>query len=267
MLFRKFARLNKLKIISIVFLLIFFIKVVINLSSINNRTFSKNSKNSKVFKTNLNFSFNQDYLLLKEKFKYILNEYCNAKENENSLTCIEKLKEFDLLFGTFKENNSKNYCTIFNYALNNNASKFYYHTFWQITNRKTSNNEYFKKVMKLNIMSYLYSQNLCCSKMIVWLAFNFGEEFEKELKKTFEYFIKNDNLEFKKLDLEEICSYNDYSFYSSFREHALCSKESFDKIKKLNANSVQLSDLLRFVVLDLYGGIYSGNYQIINIKF
>jgi hypothetical protein len=107
-------------------------------------------------------------------------------------------------------------------------------------------------MMQLNIMSFLATQNLQCTKLIVWLL----KDFNLNVKNSF---IGNKTLELRVFDLKELCRYRkngNGTLHSSFENHSICL--SIDSSNEVFSAKTQIgfSDFVRFVVLDICGEIY-----------
>ena len=177
-------------------------------------------------------------------FNQVVNEYCNSKETKLGLNCLEKLSELDARFKDTHENPCDK-CTPQN-------TPVYHHTFWQLNELKSETAQFYRRTIFLNIMSYLATQNLCCTKFIFWKLKEFPQEIEDEIRKKFAYYIKNKILEIKLFDMNEIVCANKGS---SFQGTRLCGGTSDSSLA--GRHLISLSDLVRFVVLDAYGGIYT----------
>jgi mannosyltransferase OCH1-like enzyme len=95
-------------------------------------------------------------------------------------------------------------------------------------------------------MSYLATQNLCCSKFILWKLDEFPSSVYQEINKTFWHYINKDKVEIKTFSIKEFC-------ISGFFKKGVCNSQTSLNSKFL----VALSDMVRFVVLDKYPGIYT----------
>ncbi|CAG8609709.1 14861_t:CDS:1 [Acaulospora colombiana] len=100
----------------------------------------------------------------------------------------------------------------------------------------------FTDKIALNIKSFLYTQPLRCSKMLVWLEKNDEDLRANKHAKSLLRFSPT-NIEFRKWDITEQLNYD--SIYSGW-ERKLKSKTKV----------VSYSDTVRFVLLHRYGGIY-----------
>ena len=97
-------------------------------------------------------------------------------------------------------------------------------------------------------MSYLATQNLCCTKLIMSKLKEFPQSVEKQLNTHFAKHIQNGNFQIKTFTLRVMCRSKHSIFLLICQiEH----KANFDKY-----NMVVFSDFVRFAVLDIYEGIY-----------
>ena len=192
--------------------------------------------------------FTKKYDSLKE-FNTVVDKFCNSKVKVlDMLTCLEKLSELDKTIAMLDEKrNDCDKCI----RLNNRNFTIFYHTFWQINELKSEISTFYQRTIFLNLMSYLATQNLCCTKFIFWKLKEFPDKIDRRIKKTFKYFIDNNKLEIKSFNLEELCGIENFSFKRSF----ICSQDIHQSLA--NQHLISLSDLVRFVVLDAYGGIYT----------
>ena len=191
-----------------------------------------------------------------EEFDTILRTECPVESNEYPLKCLHSLKNYDQKHGILRLKTDAEKCNDCLYyhkdnALTMNKLVIYHHTFWQLNKINTSVDSFNMRVLKLNIMSYLTTQNSCCTRFIFWKLPEFPAEFLGEIELTFAHYIASKQVQIRTFDLVELCS----SEFSSFQASKLC---SWYKYADLSQNGlVSLSDLVRFVVLELYGGVYT----------
>ena len=190
-----------------------------------------------------------------QEFDRIINKYCNVHNLTLDGTCLQMLRSYDRQTDLVKPKNEKdscNECITYTNESTKQTEKLiiYYHTFWQISSW-SKGNEYNFRVLKLNLMSYLSTQNLCCTRFILWKLNSFPESMEQKLRETFAHYISSGIVQIKTFYMEEFC--NDVR--SSFTRSELCRQPVTDSIT--SGNLIMLSDLVRFVVLDVYGGIYT----------
>jgi hypothetical protein len=112
-----------------------------------------------------------------------------------------------------------------------------------------------KRIMQMNVMSFLATQNLQCTRLVVWLLKEFNQELKANFTTIFNEFISNRTLELRIFDMKELCNYRNLTsgvLYSSFENHTICKSHNSHS----NQGQVGVSDLLRFTVLDIFGGIW-----------
>jgi hypothetical protein len=183
-----------------------------------------------------------------KEFKHLNQIYCDPRAKELDITCLEKLSEFDEKISKVDGNTSIcDKCL----RLNNKNLTIFHHTFWQLNEIKSDTSQFYKRTIFLNIMSYLATQNLCCTKFLFWKLREFPVEIEEEIRKTFKYYIDKHILEIKVFDFKELCS----NKHSSFKNTYVCNPTNNENLA--NQHLISLSDLVRFMVLDVYGGIYT----------
>ena len=188
-------------------------------------------------------------------FKSIIQTDCNATQYKIERGCLDKLSHFDKFL--LSENRTKpnlndveciNECQIM-YSLND--SKVYYHTFWhfEIFNISSEADKYRLRMINLNILSYLATQNLCCTKFIIWKLDKFSVDLEALIVRMFRFYIDQGLIEIKTFLVEEFCAHG-------FFKKGVCDQKG--SYRTLNERYlVSVSDLIRFAVLDKYGGIYT----------
>jgi hypothetical protein len=118
----------------------------------------------------------------------------------------------------------------------------YYHTYWNLEKYKSLH----FRIMKLNILSYLATQNLNETKLIIWREAKFDDLVLEELRKEFTVFFETNTIEIRRLDFEDFCSNGLFKSY-----HKPCMHYG-----KNPSNFVAYSDFVRFLVLYKYSGIY-----------
>jgi hypothetical protein len=141
----------------------------------------------KTLLTNYTFKPQKSFLLKKfdgniEKFDQLVVKHCNVYQLNTTIECLKKLEEFDTKKVSFVFDDKKE-----NYI--------YYHTFWQPVSSKS----YHLRVMKLNILSYLATQNLIHTRLIIWSLKRLS--VENEIKEEFREFIKKGVIQFRLINL------------------------------------------------------------------
>lgn len=182
-----------------------------------------------------------------------LDKFCDPTDTHVKYTCLEELKKIDLKIEDDKKKiNDYNECIECQKDKSNQKLTFYHHTFWHVRDL-SSVTDFNRQLMKLNIMSYLATQNLCCTKFIFWKLPTFPRDIENELILLFSNYITKGVLEFKNFDLKELCA----SDLSSFKTTEMCKYALNNNLDLSSSDLTALSDLVRFMVLDIYNGIYT----------
>jgi len=212
------------------------------------------------------------------EFDSILNNECHGAllDTEKSLICLNRLSQVQNVLEQQRKSANENGITYnkCDECLYIKTSKnvknvqekflFYHHVFWQL-DESSNLDECKKRVMFLNIKSFLKTQNVCCTKLLFWKLKVFPEKLENELRTYFSDSISNGWIEIRNFDLDEICSREFSSFKSAFScrfgnyyfkiinflKFFVWDKSFFQNIY------VSLSDMVRFMVLDIFGGIYT----------
>ena len=204
---------------------------------------NNSSKQIKQFKINMTKTI---------EFDEVNEMYCNSKSKVLTIVCLEKLSELDGNASKMEDDNMTKCDKCIRRVDDNKIITIFHHTFWQLNEIKSQTSHFYKRTIFLNIMSFLTTQKLCCTKFIFWKLKEFPEEIETEIRKTFKYFIEHDKLEIKLFDLRELCSKRQ----SSFKNTYVCDPNNDENLA--SQHLISLSDFVRFVVLDIYGGIYTG---------
>ena len=190
-------------------------------------------------------------VLYEQEFDRIMISGCHHEDFGKQRLCNDQLKALDK---QIKEDRLK----MLDYdecdeckQPNGKKRTVYYHTIWQLNDET---NAIQIRIMKLNIMSFLATQNLCCSKFIFWKLKEFPNKIENDLRRVFAEYISRDIVELKVFDLEKICQDSKSVLSRSIMCHAGFISRS---LAGSNSYLIGLSDLVRFAVLDLYEGIYT----------
>ena len=198
------------------------------------------------FKTNKSISKNNfDFSLLNQ---YIddLNVKCEPSNLKISNVCSNFLTKFDNAHN-LNDVNSKDECNKCILDKKNQPIIIYHHTFWKLD---LNYNQYQLRVLKLNIMSYLATQNLCCTRFLFWKLKDFPKSIETDLFNTFSYYFDKKIIKFMQFESRSLCQNT-----IMFKEHEFC--KSNKQIDFKHKYSVGLSDFVRFFVLDQYEGVYT----------
>ncbi|CAF1026324.1 unnamed protein product [Brachionus calyciflorus] len=185
-----------------------------------------------------------------KEFSNITQTKCDPRQNNLTYnSCLTSLKLLDEKIDIFKEKRDE--CS-FCLKINGIKKIIYHHTFWQIKSQKDSPNyNYQYRMLNLNLMSYLVTQNLCCTKFILWKLESFPIYLELDINKKFSRWIQNGQIQIRNFDLKILCNLK--TNLSIIHKYNLC-----QSVLNLNPDKlVAFSDLVRFIVLDVYGGIYT----------
>jgi len=181
-----------------------------------------------------------------KKFSHDLNVNCDPSNLKTSNVCSNFLTKFDNDYN-LNNQNTKDDCNRCMLDKKNQPMIVYHHTFWKID---SNFNEYQLRVLKLNLMSYLATQNLCCTRFLFWKLKNFPLSIETDLLKTFSFYFDKKIIKLMQFESISLCRHT-----VMFKDHDLC--KSNQQIDFTNKNSVSLSDFVRFFVLDQYQGVYT----------
>lgn len=182
----------------------------------------KNTTDSTTTTTEKPFNKKVDYTTFDE----YVDDFCPANTLKNAYDCLKKLQKINI------DNFQIDY---------NQTGLIYHHTYWRIHD----SNSYHVRVLMLQILSYLATQDLNNTKFIIWITSSFPQPVVDLLHKKFGYYFNSTNIEIKSLDLKSLCSNGAF-------------KVKYDACVGANeGNPVSFSDFVRFVVLYSYGGIYT----------
>jgi hypothetical protein len=159
------------------------------------------------------------------RFDKLIKEQCPTQNLNISYKCLEKLNEFKV--------EAKDYSI--------EDKVFLFHTFWKVNESLPHH----KRVLVLQILSFLATQDLRQSTLIIWLQDPFSDNVNKTLTKKFTNYLKNGIIVVRLLNFKELCSNGLFK-----QRYEAC-------ISSNNKNSVAFSDFIRFLVLYKYGGIYT----------
>lgn len=189
-----------------------------------------------------------------QEFEIKTQTYCNSQNKDSKLEeCLKSLSILDKKI-QFKRSGKKiyNQCDEC-FTVNGQKVPIYHHTFWHLNDSPNSERFIFnRRVLFLNLMSFFFSQNLCCTKLKFWKLKIFPIEIETELIEKFSQFIKNRTFEIVEFDLNKLCEESKILNNSIIYKYPICKGRKEISYSRL----ISFSDLVRFVVLDLYGGIY-----------
>ncbi|CAF0715232.1 unnamed protein product [Brachionus calyciflorus] len=166
--------------------------------------------------------------------------------------CIKVMKDLHHEFKIrFKDKQNCEQCLI----INEQKQIIFYHTFLDVKENINASNSIFKtRLINLNLMSFLNTQNLQCSQLIYWITDRFPIELRHELELKYSKWFKNNSVQFRIFDLKKVCddSLKSKLQYSILHTYPICQVKNQPNF----GNSVTFSDFVRFIVLDVYAGIW-----------
>jgi len=182
---------------------------------------------------------------IQQRFYAILKNECFGGILDQGLDCFTKLKEIQDDLRAKRDASGCNQCI---YSKQKRKIIINYHVFWHLNNR----NDCKWRVMLLNINSFFKTQNPCCTKLMFWKLSSFLKIYEKALLEKYKLEVKTGRFEIKTFNLEDLCSKQE----SSFKTSQKCSS-NFRNMQLAESHLISLSDMIRFFVLDIYGGIWT----------
>lgn len=173
----------------------------------------------------------------KREFEKVLETWCDPMNLNisDALLCLNRIRQFDQNFPLGKRTD----------CARDEVVDF--HVFWQF-----DEGEILLRTLKLNVMSFLVTQNLNCSKLVLWTLSNFPHAILSEIMHDFVYYVKNNNIEMRTFDLDELCS-EASRIGAHFANAHICTSKIIRRIRFMRSQ-VGYSDFVRFILLDIYGG-------------
>jgi len=177
---------------------------------------------------------------LSNKFANELNINCHPSNLKASNRCSLFLTKFEKDYNL--NNLIKDDCDQCLLDNENRRNVVYYHTFWKLN---SDFSDYQLRVLKLNLMSYLATQNLCCTRFLLWKLSSFPSSIENDLLHTFSYFFEKKIIILMDFESIFLCQNT-----IMFKNHEFCKSKIKHNYSQLY--SVSLSDFVRFFVLGMY---------------
>jgi hypothetical protein len=193
----------------------------------------------------------KDFLNKTHLFKTTIQLDCDSKKLELNQSCLLKLEKFDTYLLNPKRKHFMPDDACQKCFTSTKNSKVYYHTFWHYDQFDLNNGIHVNRfrMINLNLMSYLATQNIRCTRFILWKLTNFPIQLENSIKEVFDYYISMKIIEIRTFTVEEFCE-------SGFFKTKICTnKPNYPSLS--GRYLVALSDMVRFAVLDKYPGIYT----------
>lgn len=170
---------------------------------------------------------NHQYVVEKQKKLSLIEEIdtnCPVKLLNVTHKCLKRLRELN------------------EYESDEPDGTIYYHTYWNLGRGPQPELRY--RIVKLNIRSFLATQNLKYSKLIVWLAHGSDNNLKKQLNDQFKNFIDKNIFEIKEVNYENLCLNGAFG-------------QNYKTCVSTRSDDIAISDFIRFLVLYEYGGIYT----------
>ena len=164
-------------------------------------------------------------------FNSFIDKYCHVEDLYVTSTCLNALANFEETKKPVRIENEKRL--------------IYYHTMWA---EVKLNNLIDLRIRKLNLISYLATQNLLHTKMIIWLLKPLERTFSMKFKSMFQNYLNKKIIELKIIDFKTLCSKN-LILNTRF---SVCTNIKINETHHINA----AKDLIKFLLLYNYGGIF-----------
>ena len=161
-------------------------------------------------------------------FRIFTQSNCPTKSLNTTYKCLEALKTYD---------------SSGHFPITSPSKVIYHHTYWTLDAKKI---DFHARVMQLSILSFLATQTLLHTKLIVWTNEPLPPRVLTSMNDEFSNYIDKNKLEFKVLDLKNLCDRGVFK-----KKYEICTKF------RSYGNLVAASDFVRFLVLYNYGGIYT----------
>lgn len=222
------AKLNRKNLLLVNFVLLF--AIILILSNYRSVSVANRILNDKIQPIVNNDQYKND-------FERVVSKWCDPRNISLNYICLNRVNELDRTSNNF----IKPVCS--------NEDKIVFHTFWQFG----SDSSFYMRVLKLNVMSFLSTQNLDCSKLILWTLNSFSPSIKSNILNIFDFYVRSRVLEVRQFDIKELCR-EASDKKAHFAKSSVClfsNKQDYSDIY----NMVGFSDLIRFFVLDIYGGI------------
>lgn len=197
----------------------------------------------------LNFTYNQYvHLNYRKQFDDLLVKSCNPSDLFTNYICLNEMYKFD---EKFKIADWRLDCT------HDERRRILFHTYWQLDDSVGLDGVEFR-MLRLNIMSFLATQNSTCSTLIFWMSSDFPESFRVKILQIFAYYVRNGRLQLRSFNFDDLC-FEASSHRTYFaRSHICTSKLFIHRIQfafyKFSYSVIDFSDMARFIILDIYGG-------------
>lgn len=198
------------------------------------------------------------------EFDEVLKKSCNPANLSANYECLDELNKLDKRFSSSTSYSVSIPASWRLDCTNDKRRHVFFHTYWHLSNSIDLDSVDFR-MLRLSVMSYLASQNSACSTLILWLSREFSDLLRSKILETFAYYIRNGQLQLRRFDFNELCDEANIRG-CHFAKSYICTSKLFIHRIHLSMNVIGFSDLVRFFVLDIYGGILRRDC-LINIIF
>lgn len=197
--------------------------------------------------------FDAKFKKIQQEFNRVCLNECDFFQAESITSCLSSLKRLD------KQMENDLFDESSNETSNHRASKceqcifadfklqtIYYHTYFSLSMSMRDN--VLLRQASLYIMSFLATQNSCCTKLIIWTLPIFEQVIRKHVNQNFSFYTRTGRVQVRVFEISTLCNYRDQNMYSSFRNHPIC----MDKTDLTKFDTVLFSDFVRFCKSDLF---------------
>jgi hypothetical protein len=186
----------------------------------------------------------------KTKFDTLVKIYCSTSFAEVK-NCLSKIQQFDeqLAFNKSKSPRFTSECLHDKKTLS--VQTFPHHTF---IDPAPVNLNFCTRIARLHVLSFLATQNLKCTRLLIWHVKDTAQVILKSIKTEFGVNLAAGDIEFKEIDLSNPCQITNSSV---FAKHSICTRNSLKQANMSVEDQANLTNFIRFFVLDAYGGIFS----------
>lgn len=129
-----------------------------------------------------------------------------------------------------------------------------FHSFWHIQ-PDSDDHEFYFRVFQLSLMSFLATQAPAHSRLVIWTLASFPDSITERIQTRFDRYFRRERVEFRRFDLDEMCA-EAARKKTRFAKCPACRRSNragrFEPSTQFEY--VGFSDLVRFFVLDIFGG-------------
>ena len=156
---------------NIAFILCFFLVLIIIHDLTNYTSIFSFSENE----DELDYENETDTVEMEDDFDYLIKSNCPVQNNSIAYSCLKSLSDYKIKPKVLQN------------------EVVYYHTFWKIDEEKSHH----LPVLMLQMLSFLATQNIKKSQLIVWVQNYFNEKISKTIYNRFEIFFKENIIQIR----------------------------------------------------------------------